>query len=155
MSLYEKIRDFKNKILVPVGLAIILNSCSNAPQTTSIFKDLDGDTKPEYIYMVYTGETGKWKDIPTYELKMKKGLGKGLFGKEILIQKFAGKPTEIRFEDITGDRIPDLSYIICTGTKGWKETPIFELRMRKGLGDGTFEQPKVIQKYEGNRTSFR
>ncbi|MCK5707992.1 MAG: hypothetical protein KAI43_10100 [Candidatus Aureabacteria bacterium] len=156
MAIYETIQEFKSKILIPAGLALILSGCDCAQKTTSIFKDLDGDNKPEHIYMVQAGYTREFHHKPIYDLKMKKGMGDGRLSEEKLIDRIIGEPKEIRFEDVTGDQIPDLSYIICVGwSDPWNNVRTYELRMRKGKGDGTFGKTTVMERYNGDRDNLQ
>ena len=163
MSLYYGFKKFEKKILLLSGLILALQGCNSKIEnysTSQIFKDLNNDGKLEYIYMINTGKdedkTGnangyQWID---YELKIKDGKGEAQFDKPRVIQRFPIKPKEIKFKDITGDNLIDITYLISTGkdedktgnANGYQWID-YELKLLKNKGNNTFEKPKTIQRY--------
>jgi len=101
MSLYQGIKDFGKKALFVSGVAISLSGCDSRTteyKTSQVFKDLNGDGKPEHVYMVNTGKdedktgnTGmnQWYD---FDLMVRANNGDGTFGEPKIVQRFPRKP---------------------------------------------------------------
>ncbi|MEK6834885.1 MAG: hypothetical protein AABX61_01330 [Nanoarchaeota archaeon] len=151
---YKKIKDFGKKAILITGLAGILNGCTENVEykTTQIFKDLNNDGKPEHVYLIYNSkESGFGFPENIYDLIVRSGEEKD-FGEPKLLQRFRYvKPKEIKIEDINGDENQDLVYLIYNPKEsgfGFPEN-IYDLLVRYGNGDGTFQQPKLLQRYKG------
>jgi hypothetical protein len=152
MDLYRGIREFGKKASLVVGLVAVLSGCDSRTteyKTSQIFKDLNGDGKPEHTYMVNTREDkdgNRWYD---FDLVMKYGSGEGSFGEPRSIHRFPIKPEEVKFEDVTGDGVPDLVYLLNTREdKDGNRWYDFDLVMRTNDGNGNFGEPKLVQKFD-------
>lgn len=108
MSIFQSITNFGRKALLVGGLVAVLGGCSydtDIPRykTTQIFRDLNGDGKPEIITLKFNGYTDKQhsylikrdyikNDHADYSLMVSKGNGDGTFTVPIESRVFHGKP---------------------------------------------------------------
>jgi len=152
MSLYQGIKNFGTKALLVGGLVTALSGCGSGTteyKTSQIFKDLNGDGKPEHFYMENTLEDKDGNGGYDFDLVMKYSSGEGSFGEPRSIHRFSIKPEEVKFEDVTGDGVPDLVYLLNTQEdkdgNGWYD---FDLVMRTNDGNGKFGEPKLVQKFD-------
>lgn len=147
MSIYQTVWDFGKRILLTGGLITILCSCGGADvekfETTQIFKDLNRDGKPEHIYMLWNGKFGAGG---AYEIFVKEGKGNAKFGEPKAIVSLPIEPEEIKIDDVNGDGIQDLLYLIWNRKLG--SDSAYVLALMEGRGDGSFKYPEVIESFK-------
>lgn len=136
-----------------LGLASLTGCYYTEHKPSEFFKDLNNDSKPEFIYLL--GETkGKYwgnDGYRDYSLFIKEGLGDGGFRREELLHRFELEPEEFDFNDVDGDGIRDLVYLLrVTGHKNWGNDGYtdYSLHFRKGNGDLTFNESQLIKRFE-------
>lgn len=149
-----------------IGLSGLIIGCGDRVveyKSSQFFVDLNRDSKPEHIFMVNTGKnedkTGDQGGIFKYndfDLMVSEGKGEGNFGEPRFVHKFYMQPSEVKFEDITNNKYPDLIYLICTGKNEDKTSDgkgalykylDFDLMARENNGDGTFGEPRLIKRF--------
>ncbi len=120
--------------------AIFLGGCSEKPkQETLNLKDLNNDGRPEQVYFEEDGKGIVNFGYITRNLLVREGKEKG-FGEPKILHTFKGWPKEIQIKDINGNGNQDLVYLI----KG-KNPKDYDLIVRYGNGDGTFQKEKLIE----------
>ena len=68
----------------------------------------------------------------------------GYFSEPKKVLHLKNGPTELHVEDLDGDQIPDISYVMFdeSGLGSW------DMYSAKGNGDGTFQNPVKIRHYK-------
>jgi len=94
------------------------------------------------------GKPYNWND---YDLMVDKGKEEGKFESPQLIQRFSKRPLEINFEDITGDGLVDLVYLMSREKPDGEGKPYnwndYDLMVGENNGDLTFEEPRLIKRF--------
>ncbi|MBI2045546.1 VCBS repeat-containing protein [Candidatus Pacearchaeota archaeon] len=127
------------KIFGTGALVLTLSGCSDIDSQLGI--DVDKDGKKDLVECWYDNAVflGSW------DLYLAKGNGDGTFQESEKIIHLENEPTKLHVEDLDGDNVPDISYVVFGQGKNWGSWYMY---LAKGNGDGTFQEPIQIRRYK-------
>ncbi len=147
MSIYQIIKDFgKRTLLVAGGLvSVLLSGCDQSPMiiTQILDKDVNGDGRKDVInYTLDYGVNG------SYNIYVESNKFDGTFADSKKVLRLERGITNLRVEDLDGDKKLDILYAMFDPLAGWGVHGSWDIHFAKGYGDGTFQNPVKIKHYE-------
>jgi hypothetical protein len=122
--------------LAALGAAAI--GCEEAPRVNQVLVDVNRDGRKDIVNYMF--DTSGWGSHDIYVTLN----SNGSFAAPRIVLRLENRITELHCEDLDGDQIPDLSYVMFD-TGGWGS---WDMYSAKGNGDGTFQNPIKIRHYE-------
>ena len=142
MSIYQSIKDFGKKALLVGGLVAVISGCDQTPRVNQVLSDVNRDEKKDIVNYMFDPSVG-WNGSHDIYVTLNSD---GSFGKANKVLHLKDRPSELHVEDLDGDKIPDLSYVMFDLSVGWNGS--WDMYSAKGNGDGTFQNPVKIRHYK-------
>lgn len=136
MSIYRSIEDFGKKAVLVCGLVAVLSGCDQ--RVNQVLSDVNRDGRKDIVNYMFD-QSGRGSHDIYVALN-----SNGSFAEPKKVLHLKNRPTELHVEDLDGDQIPDLSYVMFDQS-GWGS---WDMYSAKGNGDGIFQNPVKIVHYE-------
>ena len=142
MSIYQSIKNFGKRVLLVGGLVAVLSGCDQLTIVNQVVEDVNRDGRKDIVNYMFDGSVGL---DGSHDIYVALNNSDGTFdSKKVLHLK--SKPTELHIDDLDGDKIPDISYVMFDGSVGLYGS--WDMYSAKGKGDGTFQNPVNIRHYK-------
>ena len=143
MSIYQNIKDFGKKALVVGGLVTVLSGCDQPTRVNQVLEDVNRDGRKDIVDYMFDGSVG-WNG--SHDIYVVLNNSDGTFADPKKVLNLKSRAIELQVEDLDGDKIPDISYVMFDDSVGWNGS--WDMYSAKGKGDGTFQNPVKIRHYK-------
>jgi len=159
MSVYQNIRNFRNKALLLGGLVAILHGCFDVQRRIdAVVGDFNNDKVSDEVTISFdryaTPETMYCKG--SYDAYISLGQKDGTLSPRVKAFHFELMPEKTQVRDVNGDGNEDFFFVssrLEPKLKGGFNSST-DGYVALGNGDGTFQEPKKTIHYDTNQTYF-